>query len=80
MSSVNERLSDLVCQQLNIDKEKLVPTFNFIDDHGIDSLDMSEIIMEAEEEFDIDISDDKVNSVKTYGDLLDLVTELTAPE
>lgn len=58
MASVEERVVDIVAEQLGVDKDKIKPESNFVNDLGADSLDTVELVMELEEEFDINIADD----------------------
>ena len=53
MSSVEERVVNIVAEQLGVDKDKIKPESNFVNDLGADSLDTVELVMELEEEFDI---------------------------
>ena len=53
MASVQERVIDIVAEQLGVDKEKVTPETSFVNDLGADSLDTVELVMELEEEFDI---------------------------
>jgi acyl carrier protein len=65
--SVEEKLIDIIAEQLSVDKAKVVPGASFVDDLGADSLDLVELIMAMEEAFDIEIADEiaeKITSVK----------------
>ncbi len=53
MASVQERVIDIVAEQLGVNKEKVTPETSFVNDLGADSLDTVELVMELEEEFDI---------------------------
>ena len=55
MSSVEERVVNIVAEQLGVDKDKIKTESNFVNDLGADSLDTVELVMELEEEFDINI-------------------------
>ena len=68
MSTIAERVSDIVAEQLGVDKEKVKPETHFINDLGADSLDTVELVMELEEEFDINIPDDAAEHILTVGD------------
>ena len=65
---VEDRVSEIIIEQLGISKEEVVPAASFIDDLGADSLDIVEFVMAMEEEFDIEISDDDVEKIQTIGD------------
>jgi acyl carrier protein len=65
--SVQERVIDIVSEQLGVDKEKVTPETSFVNDLGADSLDTVELVMELEEEFDITIPDDAAEKIQTVG-------------
>ena len=67
MASVQERVIDIVAEQLGVDKEKVTPDTSFVNDLGADSLDTVELVMELEEEFDITIPDDAAEKIQTVG-------------
>ncbi len=67
MPSVQERVIDIVAEQLGVDKEKVTPETSFVNDLGADSLDTVELVMELEEEFDITIPDDSAEKIQTVG-------------
>lgn len=67
MASVQERVIDIVAEQLGVDKEKVTPETSFVNDLGADSLDTVELVMELEEEFDITIPDDAAEKIQTVG-------------
>ena len=63
-----EKLKKIIAEVLNIDKEKITPETTFVDDLGADSLDVFQIIMGIEDEFDIQIPDDAAESIVTVND------------
>lgn len=63
-----ERLRKLVADQLGVEEGRIVPTASFIDDLEADSLDLVELIMSLEEEFDIEISDEEAEKLTTVGE------------
>ncbi|MDO5339502.1 MAG: acyl carrier protein [Eubacteriales bacterium] len=63
-----EKLQDIIADVLNIDKSKITPDTTFVDDLGADSLDVFQIIMGIEDEFDIQIPDDAAESIVTVND------------
>ena len=73
MSSVGERVIDIVADQLGVDKEKVKPETSFVNDLGADSLDTVELVMELEEEFDINIPDDAAEKIQTVGQAIDFI-------
>lgn len=68
MSSVEERVVNIVAEQLGVDKDKIKRESNFVNDLGADSLDTVELVMELEEEFDINIPDDAAEKIQTVGE------------
>ena len=75
MSDVLERLQTIVSNQLGIDKEKVVPSADFTKELGADSLDVVELVMSFEEEFDIEIADEEAGEMSTVQDALDYINE-----
>lgn len=73
MASVQERVIDLVSQNLGIAKEKITRSTSFIEDIGADSLDIVELIMRLEEAFEITIPDDQAEKIKTVGEAIDYI-------
>jgi acyl carrier protein len=67
MASVQERVINIVAEQLGVEKEKIKMESNFVNDLGADSLDTVELVMELEEEFDINIPDDAAEKIQTVG-------------
>ena len=75
MSSTQERVQRIVCEQLGVSEEEVTTTASFIDDLGADSLDTVELVMAFEEEFGCEIPDDAAEKIVT---LKDAVTYLSA--
>jgi len=73
--SVEERVIEIVASQLGVDKEKITRESSFVNDLGADSLDIVELVMELEEEFDIDIPEDSADSIQTVGQAVDFLEE-----
>ena len=68
MSDVLERVKKIVVDNLDVEGDKVVESASFIDDLGTDSLDLVELVMAFEEEFNIEIPDDVQESIRTVGD------------
>ena len=68
MSDVLERVKKIVVDNLDVDGDKVVESASFIGDLGADSLDLVELVMAFEEEFNIEIPDDVQESIRTVGD------------
>lgn len=75
VATVSDRVIDIVAEQLGVDKAKVSPESNFVNDLGADSLDTVELVMELEEEFDITIPDDAAESIKTVGEAIKFIEE-----
>ena len=71
--SVEQRVIDIVCEHLAVNKETVTRATSFVEDIGADSLDIVELVMELEEEFDIQIPDDQAEKIKTVGEAVDFI-------
>ena len=69
-SSVEEKVKELIVQQLGVSESEVVPEAKFIDDLGADSLDLVERVMALEDEYGIDIPDEDVEKIVTVGDAI----------
>ena len=67
---IKNKLTEIVVSQLGVDAEKVEETASFITDLGADSLDVVELVMAIEEEFEIEIDDEAAGSIATVGDVL----------
>jgi len=74
---LEDRISAIIVEQLGVTKEELAPNASFIDDLGADSLDIVELVMAMEEEFDIEIPDDDAEKIQTIADVISYVKEKT---
>jgi len=70
---LEDRVSAIIVEQLGVTKEELAPKASFIDDLGADSLDIVELVMAMEEEFDIEIPDDDAEKIQTIEDVITYV-------
>lgn len=68
---VEERMTGLIVEQLGVAEEEVSSSASFFDDLGADSLDIVELVMSMEEEFDVEIADEDVEKMRTIGDALD---------
>lgn len=68
--SVQDKLIDIIAEQLSVDKDKVVPAASFVDDLGADSLDLVELIMAMEEAFEIEIADEVAEKIITVQDAI----------
>jgi acyl carrier protein len=65
--ALEERVAEIIVQQLGIAREEVVAEASFIDDLGADSLDIVELVMAMEEEFNIEIPDEDAEKIQTIG-------------
>ncbi len=77
-SSLFERVQGVVAEQLGVEPEKVTSDAEFVQDLNADSLDLVELIMQLEEEFGVEISDEEAENIKTVGDALEYIQEHTA--
>ncbi|MEN8688126.1 MAG: acyl carrier protein [Desulfuromonadales bacterium] len=75
MSSINDRIKQIVAEQLGVDEDQVTNEASFMDDLGADSLDTVELVMALEEEFDIEISDEDAEKIQTVQDAIDYIGE-----
>jgi acyl carrier protein len=75
MMALEDRISELIVEQLGVTREEIVPEAAFIDDLGADSLDIVELVMAMEETFDIEIPDDDAEKIQTIGDAVSYLKE-----
>ncbi len=73
MASVEERVVDIVADQLGVDKEKITRETSFVNDLGADSLDLVELVMEFEEEFEINIPEDASEKIQKVGEAIEYI-------
>lgn len=73
--TIAARARELVAAHLDIDPAKVTEDASFVDDLGADSLDVVEIAMILEEEYDLEISDDDVEAVKVFKDAIDYLVK-----
>ncbi|MGW8301411.1 MAG: acyl carrier protein [Desulfobacterales bacterium] len=73
--SVEERVKKIIAEKLSVDLAEVVPEASFVDDLGADSLDLVELIMSMEEEFDTDISDEDAEQITTVKDAIAYVSK-----
>ncbi|MCI7351525.1 MAG: acyl carrier protein [Ruminococcus sp.] len=70
-----DKVKDLVVDQLDADEDKVTLDANIQDDLGADSLDVVDLVMALEDEFEVEIPDEAVESIKTVGDIVKYIEE-----
>ena len=75
MSNVEEKVKDIIVEELGVEREKLASEASFMEDLGADSLDTVELVMAFEKEFDIDIPDEDAEKLRTVGDAMNYLHE-----
>jgi acyl carrier protein len=75
VASIEQRVIDIVAEQLGVSKEQITRETSFVNDLGADSLDTVELVMELEEEFDINIPDDVAEKIQTVGQAVDHIEQ-----
>lgn len=73
--ALSPKIKDIIVEQLGVDPEKVKPEASFIDDLGADSLDIVELVMAMEEEFDLEIPDEDAEKLKTVHDVQDYLAK-----
>ena len=74
--AVEDKMVDIIVEQLSVDKDKVVAGASFVDDLGADSLDLVELIMAMEEEFDVEIPDEDAEKIATVQDAIDYIDKI----
>ena len=75
--SVEEKVREIIIDQLGVDEKQVTANAAFIDDLGADSLDTVELVMALEEEFDIEISDESAEKISKVQDAIDYINNNT---
>jgi len=75
MASIEERVKQIVAEQLGVDEDQVTADAAFMEDLGADSLDTVELVMALEEEFDVEISDEDAEKIQTVKDAIEYITQ-----
>ncbi|MDK1023981.1 MAG: acyl carrier protein [Gammaproteobacteria bacterium] len=73
MSTTEERVRKLVCEQLGVKEDEVTPDASFVEDLGADSLDTVELVMALEEEFETEIPDEEAEKITTMKEAVDYI-------
>ena len=74
---VEERVKEIICEQLGVEPDEVIPAAKFIEDLGADSLDTVELVMAFEEEFNLEIPDEDAEKIATVGAAIQYIKEKT---
>ena len=72
--SLEQKVRDIIVEQLSVDKDKVVAGASFVDDLGADSLDTVELVMALEEEFETEIPDEEAEKITTVQQAIDFIS------
>ena len=73
MPSIEKRVKEIIVEQLGVNENEVTPEAKFVDDLGADSLDLVELVMALEEEYNIEISDEDAEKILTVGDVIEYI-------
>jgi acyl carrier protein len=75
LATTYERVRNIVAERLGVDEDKVTPEAEFIGDLNADSLDLVEVIMALEQEFDLEVSDEDAENIRTVGDAVSFIED-----
>ncbi|MFT4569270.1 MAG: acyl carrier protein [Hyphomicrobiaceae bacterium] len=75
MAAVTDRVIEIICDQLTLDKSQVTADASFLEDLGADSLDIVQLIMALEEEYGLEISDEEAESIRTVQDIISFIAK-----
>jgi acyl carrier protein len=78
--SIEEKVKDIIVEQLGVNPEQVTPQASFIEDLGADSLDIVELVMAFEEEFSVEVPDEDAEKLQTVGDVIKYIEERAKKE
>jgi acyl carrier protein len=71
--SIDKRVKEIIVEQLGVNESEVTPEAKFVDDLGADSLDLVELVMALEEEYNMEISDEDAEKILTVGDAIEYI-------
>ena len=74
-ATIEQKVKNIIADQLGVGEEEIKPTSSFIEDLGADSLDIVELVMAMEEEFEVEIPDEEAENIKTVQDAVNFINE-----
>lgn len=80
MASVDEKVKEIIVEQLGVDPAQITPEASFVNDLGADSLDTVELVMALEEEFNLEIPDEEAEKITTVGQAVEYIKKNSAKE
>ncbi len=73
--SIEERVKDIIAEQLGAERDKITESTHFVQDLGADSLDLVELVMALEEEFGINVPEDATDKIQTVGEAIEYIKQ-----
>src|SRR5256884_9447226 len=78
--SIEEKVKDIIVEQLGVNPEQVTPQASFIEDLGADSLDIVELVMAFEEEFSVEVPDEDAEKLQTVGDVIKYIEDKSSKQ
>jgi acyl carrier protein len=76
--SIDKRVTEIIVEQLGVNESEVKPEAKFVDDLGADSLDLVELVMALEEEYNMEITDEDAEKIQTVGDAIEYIKSHTS--